>query len=71
MRSEDVVFPSDGLFVECAVYRRSGDGFTPDAYMPTAFVSFDSFVDAVLDAIAVRDAAETPVKKPARKAVAS
>lgn len=47
---------------------RAGDGYTPDASMPSAFVSFDSFVDAVLDAIAIRDAAEAPLtKKPAQK----
>lgn len=71
MRAEDVVFPADGLFVECALYRRSGDGFVPDGYMPSAYVLFDSFVDAVLDAIAVRDAAETPPKKKPAQKVAS
>lgn len=69
MRPEDAVVPSEGLFVECVVYRRAGGGFTPDASMPSAFVSFESFVDAVLDAIAIRDAAETPAKrKPQRVA---
>ena len=65
MRSEDAVIPADGLFVECVVYRRAGDGYTPDASMPSAYVSFDSFVEAVLDAIAIRDAAEMSVRRKA------
>lgn len=57
-RSEDATLPASGLFVECSSFRPSGGGFTPHAYQPNVSISFDSFVSAVLDEIAVRDAAE-------------